>query len=141
MKHGNEWIHMANIWRGDQNYNWMVQNLRGANGMENKYVISCHKNCLFFCFLFLLFLLLSEMHQWVRDCVQYATLAESQIPSHQYLMFYKSCRIVNSSLVYFEIQLRLDKHGVSGTVKKPRLHDLMLKPKLSKFLRSRNVIE
>ena len=70
MKHGKEWIHMANIWRGEQNYNWMVQNLRGPNGMENKYVISCHKNCQKnFCFLFLLFLLLSEMHQWVRDCV------------------------------------------------------------------------
>ena len=70
MKHGNEWIHMANIWRGEQNYNWTVQILRGANGMENKYVISCHKNIvIFFCFLFLLFSFLNEMHQWVKDCL------------------------------------------------------------------------
>ena len=53
MKHGNVWTHMGNIWRGDQKYNWMVQNQKGANGIENKYVISCHKNIV----IFLLFIL------------------------------------------------------------------------------------
>ena len=38
------WEHMGNIWRGDQKYNWMVQNQKEANGIENKYVISCYKN-------------------------------------------------------------------------------------------------
>ena len=70
MKHGNEWIHMANIWRGDQNYNWMVQNLRGANGMENKYVISCHKNCLFFLlFIFALFAFKRDAPVGERLCI------------------------------------------------------------------------
>ena len=70
MKHGNEWIHMANTWRGDKNYNWMVQNLRGANGMENKHLISCHNNCLFFfAFAFCSFCFLIKMYRWVKDCV------------------------------------------------------------------------
>ena len=44
--------------------------------------------------------------------------------------YYKAVVMYILVLVYFEIQIPLDKHGVSGTVKKPRLHNPMLKPKI-----------
>ena len=44
--------------------------LRGANGMENKYVISCHKNCLFFLlFIFALFAFKRDAPVGERLCI------------------------------------------------------------------------